>query len=95
MKRVKYLFLVDTKEPREENIKKAAAIEKERTDKGEAFWPDKTFFPMHVFLTKPGAVWAVDTDKSEIAKWVAAYKTVLNFKIIPLIERSKWEELNT
>ena len=93
---MKYLILMKIKDPYKENQEKAIEIEKERREKGEAFDPsEKLVFPTHMFLTKPGMFCVVDADESDISKWVAAYTPVAKFEITPLIERSKWEELNT
>lgn len=92
---MKYLMVMKIKDPYEENFEKANAIENERRIKGEAFDPsEKLVFPTHFFVTKPGMFCVVDADDSDISKWVAAYAPVAKFEITPLIERSKWEELN-
>ena len=93
---MKYLMVMKIKDPYKENQEKAIEIERKRREQGDAFDPsEKQVFPTHMFLTKPGMCCVVDADESDISKWVAVYAQVAEFEITPLIERSKWEELNT
>jgi hypothetical protein len=89
-------MVMKLKDPYKENQEKAIEIERKRREKGEAFDPsEKQIFPTHMFLTKPGMCGVIDVDESAISKWVALYTPIAEFEITPLIERSKWEELNT
>jgi hypothetical protein len=84
--------MFEPREPIEENIRKAFEIDNERRSKGIAF--DEYVFPEHQFLSENMRFMIVETDDPmRIAKWEVDYMTVLKYKVIPIIESWKINEL--
>jgi hypothetical protein len=94
VKYLKYLIMFELREPIEENVRKVFEIEKERRSKGITFLDDATVFPEHQFLSEEKRFMIVETDDPmRIAKWEVDYMTVLKYKVIPIIESTKINEL--
>jgi len=92
---MKYLLVWHVKDPFKDNLEKTLAIQKKRVDKGEALG-ETILFPIHSFVTENKACMIVETeDYSKIAKWAAAYSSVFNYKVIPLVEWSSIREYFT
>jgi hypothetical protein len=91
---LKYLIMMELREPFEENVRKVFEIDNERTSKGIAFG-DAMVFPEHSFLSEENMRFMiVETDDLEkIVKWEVDYLPVLKFKVIPIIESKKMNEL--
>ena len=90
---LKYLIMMELREPIEENMRKVFEIDNERRSKGIAFG-DETVFPEHQFLSENKRFMIVETDDpTRIAKWEVDYVTVLKYKVIPIIESKKINEL--
>jgi hypothetical protein len=89
---MKYLIFYEFKEPVEDNIKKDLEIEKARIEKGEALWHSGSFYAGYYLLSEPKAFMIVDTDATSIAKWIAAYGSIMNYKISPIMTREEWEK---
>ncbi|UCE35918.1 MAG: hypothetical protein JSW00_10150, partial [Thermoplasmata archaeon] len=94
VKCLKYLIMMELEKPYEENMRKVFEIEKERRSKGISLG-DVTVFPEHQFLSEENKRFMiVETDDLErIVKWEVDYLTVLKFKVIPIIESKKINEL--
>lgn len=89
---MKYLFIYSAREPVAENTQRAYDVEKKRIEKGEN-WGDDTIFPIHHFLTEYKAFFVVDTeDDVKVAKWVEDYSPHLDVKVVPIIERARYEK---
>ena len=92
---MKYLMLGELRKPYEENRKKMYEIEKKRTEKGEVLG-DAIIFPQHVLLSKTNASFmVVDCTEEKLAKWIAAYQDVADFKIHPIMARSEFEKVTS
>ena len=90
---MKYLIMMELREPIEENMRKVFEIENERNSKGIDL-SDVTIFPEHQFLSENKRFMIVETDDpTRIAKWEVDYLTVLKYKVIPIIESKKINEL--
>jgi len=90
---LKYLIIFEPREPIEDNVRKSFEIEKKRTSKGIVFG-DEQVFPEHQFLSENKRFMIVETDDPmRIAKWEVDYMTVLKYKVIPIIESRKVNEL--
>lgn len=90
---MKYLIVYEFKEPVVENLKKGFEIERKRTEKGETL-SDIMIFPIHGFLSEFKAMMIVETDDPlRIAKWEIDYMPVYKYKVIPILERSDWQDL--
>jgi hypothetical protein len=90
---LKYLIMFEPREPIEENVRKAFEIDNERTSKGIDL-VDVSIFPEHQFLSENMRFMIVETDDPmRIAKWEVDYMTVLKYKVIPIIESRKINEL--
>lgn len=82
-------MIFKVKEPSEENLKKGIAIENERIERNENFGDD-IVFPLHQYLSESKSFMIVETDDhSKLAKWVADYTSVFDYKIVPIIPWSK------
>ena len=93
VKCLKYLIMFEPREPIEENVRKGFEIENERRSKGITFG-DETVFPEHQFLSENKRFMIVETDDPmRIAKWEVDYMGVLKYKVIPIIESRKMNEL--
>ena len=89
---MKHLLMGELRKPYEENRKKMYEIEKKRTEKGEAFG-DAIIFPQHALLSKAySSFMVVDCSEETLAKWIAAYQGVADFKIHPIMARSEFEK---
>lgn len=87
---MKYLLLGELRKPYAENRKKMLEIEKKRTEKGEVLG-EAIIFPQHVLLSKANSSFmVVDCSKEILAKWIAAYQDVADFKIHPIMVRSEF-----
>jgi len=86
--------MMELEKPYEENMRKVFEIENERRSKGISLG-DVTVFPEHQFLSEENKRFMiVETDDLErIVKWEVDYLTVLKFKVIPIIESKKINEL--
>ena len=90
---MKYLIMFEPREPIDENVRKAFEIGNERASKGITFG-DEQIFPEHQFLSENKRFMIVETDDPmRIAKWEVDYMTVLKYKVIPIIESRKINEL--
>jgi len=92
---MKYLLIGNIKEPIEKNMEKMNEIEKGRIERGENFAAGSNMiFPIHVLISSapPKQVMVVDTTEAELAKWIAAYSSVMECKISPLMTRQEWQE---
>lgn len=88
---MKYLLIGELRKPYEENRKKVNEIEKKRTEKGEVL--DAIIFPIHALLSKANTYFmVVDCEEEKLAKWIAAYQDVTDFKIHPIMARSEFEK---
>jgi hypothetical protein len=85
---------MELEKPYEENMRKVFEIDKERRTKGIDLG-DMNVFPEHQFLSEENKRFMiVETDDFErIVKWEVDYLTVLRFKVIPIIESKKINEL--
>lgn len=89
---MKYLFIYSAREPVAENTKKAYAVEKKRIEQGES-WGDEMLFPIHHYLTEFKAFFIVDTDDDiKVAKWVEDYAPYMDVKVVPIMERARYEK---
>jgi len=87
---MKYLMIGELRKPYAENRKKMLEIEKKRTEKGEVLG-DAIIFSQHVLLSKTNASFmVVDCSEEILAKWIAAYQDVADFKIHPIMARSEF-----
>jgi len=85
--------MMELEKPYEENMKKVFEIDNERRLKGIAFG-DEIVFPEHQSLSENKRFMIVETDDPmRIAKWEVDYLTVLKYKVIPIIESKKMNEL--
>ena len=90
---MKYVIFMEIKEPVEENLKRMFEIEGEREKKGETFGAQKELIANYYLLSEYKAFMIVDVeDVSRIAKWVAAYSPVMQYKISPIMTREEYEE---
>ena len=90
---MKYLIIQEMEQPYEENMRRAFEIEAERREKGISL-EDAFIFPEHAFLSEWKWFVIVETDDPlRITKWYVDYAGVKKFKIIPIIESSKIDEL--
>ena len=92
---MKYLMIGELRKPYEENRKKMYEIEEKRTEKGEVLG-DAIIFPQHLLLSKENASFrGVDCEEEKLAKWIAAYQDVADFKIHPIMARSEFEKFTS
>ena len=90
---MRYLLVMEVKEPFEENWKKAMEIMSERRQKGETWGKESLLGGNHRFLSAARkGMNVVDTSEAKIAKYIAAYESVLNIKFSPIMHSVEWEK---
>jgi hypothetical protein len=88
---VKYMLVLEPKDPVAENWEKGLARENERTQKGLSFTVKEQLFPFHFFVTEAKLVAIVETDdEMKVAKWIADYAAYAKAKAIPLVGRAEF-----
>lgn len=89
---MKYVIFFKTKEPAEENTKKMADIEKGRMERGETLSQQGGSSTTYFMLSERKGFHIVDTDVSNIVKWVESYHSVFEYEIYPIMTREEWEK---
>ena len=83
---MKYMLLMEFKDPFADNMRKVSASQKERIEKGLSFTREESLFPWHFSVTEGKAVAIYETDdEMKVVKWVLDYSPYAKVQAIPLV----------